>query len=324
MATWLMTGARGFLGRHLLAALFAELEARGATANRVILLGRQRPEGWPEQAFATVDLDNPDALRNAVEEIAPDHVVHAAGRTPPATDEEFYQANFWGTLRLLNALRSLRRPVRVTVTGSAAELGPVPAHLLPISESVECNPTTAYGRSKWLATLAALAERSPLEVNVARLFNLVGPGLPASQALGCFADQLAVGGGGPLPIVVGDLDARRDFLDVRDAARALVILNLQGAAGRVYHVGSGESRPVREGLETLIRLSRREVRICVDPARIDRGLPKDSRADIARMVREIGWSPTVPFEKSVEDLWNERIERLRPPIAPSRALPLTA
>ena len=257
--------------------------------------------------------------------IAPDHVIHTAGRTPPAADESLYRGNFWATIRLLNALRALNRPVRVTLAGSAAEFGPVPPADLPVAESYPCNPVEAYGRSKWLATVAGLAERPPLEVSVARVFNPVGPGLPPTQAFGEFAAQLLARSADPLPLVTGNLEARRDFIDVRDVARALVAISLRGQGGLVYNVGTGTSRPVGDGLELLVRLSGRSVKLCVDCRRGSRKAPADSRADIRRISDHTGWSPTLSLERSLTDFWNdlkESQEKSSPEAAPR--LPLTA
>ena len=207
------------------------LSARDDTDDAIVVLGRRCPLGWPEDRFVAADLAEPDALGRAVRAVAPDYVIHTAGRTPPAADEVLFQANFWGTIRLLKALRALNRRVKVTLAGSAAELGPVPPAKLPVAESYPPDPVDAYGRSKHLATIAALAEWPPLEVTVARVFNPVGPGMPPSQAFGEFATQLLSPGSDPLPLVVGDLEARRDFIDVRDVARALIALALRGQSG---------------------------------------------------------------------------------------------
>ncbi len=308
MATWLITGATGFLGRHVLSALGHELEQTGRSGDSIIVLGRHRPPGWPEEAFVTADFDQPDRLREAISFIGPDHVIHTAGRTPPAPDEELYRGNFWATIRLLNALRTLNRRVRVTLAGSAAELGQVPPSDLPVDESYPCSPIEAYGRSKWLATIAGIAEKPPLEVVIGRVFNPVGPGLPSSQAYGEFAAGLLATASDPLPLLVGNLEARRDFLDVRDAARALVALAEHGQAGSVYHIGSGQSRPVGEGLDRLIALSGRTVKLIVDPRRLARNGPSDSRADINRITAHTPWKPAIPFEQSVDDLWQEAKE----------------
>jgi nucleoside-diphosphate-sugar epimerase len=305
MASWLITGATGFLGRHVLDVLDHELERAGRTEDSITVLGRRRPTGWPQEAFIAADFDEPDGLRQAVRAIGPDQVIHTAGRTPPASDEELYRGNFWATIRLLNALRTLNRRVRVTLAGSAAELGAVPSADLPVDESYSCTPIEAYGRSKWLATIAGLAERPPLEVMVARVFNPVGPGLPSTQAFGEFAAQLLAPTADPLPLVAGNLEARRDFVDVRDVARAMVAVSQRGQPCAVYHVGTGQSRPVGEGLDRLIRLSGRSVKVCVDPRRQSRKGPPDSRADIRRIAAHTGWSPSISFEQSLDDFWQE-------------------
>ena len=212
----------------------------------------------------------------------------------------------------------------MTLAGSAAELGPVPVSALPVAESYPC-PLDAYGRSKLLATVAGLAERPPLELAVARVFNPIGPGMPPTQAFGQFAAQLTAGAADPLPLLVGDLEVRRDFVDVRDVARALVAVSLRGQPRLVYHVGCGQARSVGEGLDLLVRLSGRSVKVCVDPRRHVRKGPDDSRADIRRIISHTGWRPTIPFEQSLADLWNDLRkgwDRSGPEVA--TRLPLTA
>jgi nucleoside-diphosphate-sugar epimerase len=304
MAVWLITGATGFVGRQVLIALHDEANRSAVRNDTVMALGRRCPPGWPESRFAAVDLNDASEIRAAIERIAPDVVIHTAGRTPPAPDEELYRANFWATRHLLSALRSLRKTVRVVLSGSAAELGPVEESRLPVSEAYACDPVGAYGRSKWLATKSGLSEGSPLEVTVARVFNPIGPGTPATQALGQFASRLVEAGPDPLELVVGDLDSRRDFIDVRDAARAVIALALRGRAGLVYHVGSGRSHRVGDGLDRLVQLSGRTVRVSVDSALYNRRGPADSRADIDRIIEHTSWRPGISWEQSLVDLWN--------------------
>jgi GDP-4-dehydro-6-deoxy-D-mannose reductase len=324
MPIWLITGATGFLGRHVLKALESELRGDSHPDGAIVVLGRRRPECWPESAFVEADLEHPESLRRSIQAIRPDHVIHTAGKAPPAPDEALYRGNFWATIRLLNALRSLNRKVRVTLAGSAAELGPVPSAALPVDESRPCSPVEAYGRSKWMASVAGLAERPPLEVNVARVFNPVGPGMPPALAFAEFATQLLSSSKDPMTLLAGDLDARRDFVDVRDTARALVAIALRGRPGLVYHVGTGQSRTVREGLEHLIRLSGRSVRVCADPRRRSRKGPSDSRANIGRIQDHTDWTPSIPFEQSLADLWED--VRSQPTLQPGSGsrLPLTA
>jgi nucleoside-diphosphate-sugar epimerase len=306
MALWLVTGATGFVGRHVVEALTSSDER--VPDAEVILLGRRRPQRWPQERFVAADLNDPEALRRGLERFAPDYVIHTAGRTPPASDDELYRANFWSTTHLLGALRTRNKPCRVVLSGSAAELGPVEAAHLPVGEEYAGYPVDAYGRSKHLATLQGLSERPPLEVMVARVFNPIGPGTPPTQAFGQFTARLGEPGPEPLDLPVGDLEARRDFIDVRDVARAMIALALRGGAGRAYHVGTGQSHRVGDGLESLIRLSGRAVRIRVDPALSTRRGPADSRAAIGRITADTGWQPQVAWEDSLADLWREAHE----------------
>jgi nucleoside-diphosphate-sugar epimerase len=315
MAVWLITGGTGFLGRHVLDAIKAGAEGLVRADTEVVALGRRCPAGWPEQSFFAVDLNDTARLRQAIQSISPDFVIHTAGRTPPAPDEELYRSNFWATLHLLDALRAVRKALRLILSGSAAELGSVPPEQLPVNESYSCQPDNAYGRSKWFATRAGLAQSAPLEVLVGRVFNPIGPRTPGTQALGQFADRLSDPDPDPDPLKlrVGDLEARRDFIDVRDVALAMIAIALRGQAGRIYHVGTGESHRVGDGLERLIRLSGRSVEVGVDPSLERRRGPADSCADINRIVSDTGWRPSISWEQSLADLWGEARDRKRPP-----------
>jgi nucleoside-diphosphate-sugar epimerase len=311
MAVWLITGGSGFVGRHVLDGLKGGVEGLAGSDIEVVALGRHRPTGWPERSFVAADLTDTTSLRQVVRTISPDFVIHTAGRTPPAPDDDLYRTNFWATIHLLGALRALDKPLRVVLSGSAAELGPVDAADLPVNECYNCQPIGAYGRSKWLATRSGLAERSPIEVCVARVFNPIGPGTPTTQALGRFADRLSDSDPDPLSLSVGDLESRRDFIDVRDVAQAMIALALRGRAGLVYHVGTGRSQRVGDGLERLIRLGGRSVEVSVDPALQSRRGPADSCADIGRIVSHTGWQPRISWEQSLADLWREVRDRKR-------------
>jgi nucleoside-diphosphate-sugar epimerase len=288
MSVWLVTGASGFVGRHVLDALERGADLPSNSENKVIVLGRRCPEKLPSADFIAADLTDTHKLPGLIQRIAPDYVIHTAGRTPPALDEELYRANFWATIHLLSALRATHKPARVVLSGSAAELGSVDPERLPVDETYTGYPRDAYGRSKYLASSAGLAERAPLEVMVARVFNPIGPGTPPTQAFGRFADRLTDPDADPLGLVVGDLEARRDFIDVRDVARAMISLALHGHPGLAYNVGTGRSRTVAEGLERLIQLSGRTVRVSVDSALKGRRGPVDSCANIDRIIGHTG------------------------------------
>ncbi len=291
MPNWLVTGGSGFLGRALLARL------RGEPVN-LVALGRQPIDGVRSVSADLLDLES---SRRALFETLPDVVFHLAGRTPPADPEDFDAGNRVATTNLIRSLEAIGRRVRVVAVGSAAELGEVPTDDLPVGEEYPCRPVEPYGRSKLAATEVVLGASPPVESVVARLFNPIGSGLKANQALGRFAAILAEGDG-PITMKVGNLGPRRDFIDVRDVADALIALATHARPG-LYHVGTGRSWSVGEGLETLIRLSGREVTVVVEPGRP--GGVVDSRADIGRICGETGWSPRIDFERSLADLWTE-------------------
>ncbi|WP_235963940.1 NAD-dependent epimerase/dehydratase family protein [Tautonia rosea] len=307
MSTWLVTGGSGFLGHHLLNRMVCS--DLGIT--RLIALGRRPPEGWPADAFLRADLNDPASLSRALATVRPRVVLHLAGLTPPADEATLHRVNAGGTLALLRALQAIGRPCRIVSAGSAAELGPVPEALLPANETIPCRPDSPYGLSKWFASQATVASPRPIEGIAARIFNPIGPGMPSSQAFGRFAAQLAAPSPDPLSLQTGNLDARRDLIDARDVADALIALALRGHPGRVYHVGTGSSHRIGDGLHRLIALSGRRVVVSSDP---NPGPgPVDSRACIAAIRRDTGWSPRIPIDESLADLWNSvRPRSLRP------------
>ncbi len=285
MKTWLITGGTGFLGRHVMAQV-AEYAAPG---DRVVATGRSE-----------LDLCNPEQTERFLAELRPDITLHLAGLTPPAPPTDLYRANVLGTLHLLEGLKRLGRPTRVILAGSAAELGPVDPDHLPTDESYPPRPTTPYGLSKHLATQAGLCVRSPVDVIATRLYNITGPGAPIGQAFGRFAAEFArEPRDRPITLNTGTLDSKRDFIDVRDAAGALLRLALSGLPGRVYHVGTGESNGVGLGLMRLIQVSSRRVSVNAEPTTH----PDDSRADSTRLRQDTGWAPRYSFDQTIEDLW---------------------
>jgi len=305
MRVWLVTGGSGFIGRHVLTALDQE-------AANVVALGRRCPPGWDPRRFVVADLNRPETLTRAIEEIQPDSVIHAAGRTPPADADTLFRDNTLSTIHLLDALKLAGKPCRLVIAGSAAEYGQVEIENLPISETHPSRPMDAYGLSKWLATCAAMIATPPGEVISARIFNPIGPGQSLNQAFGKFASQLL--GNDTSRLFVGNLEPRRDFIDVRDVAKALIELGRQGIAGQIYNVGTGRSHRVGEGLEHLIRLSGKSVQVRIDSNLLGTLGPIDSRADVCRIFDQTGWQPTISFEQSLNDLWRDAERRSRLPL----------
>lgn len=279
----LVTGAGGFLAGPLI----ARLEKSGVR---------------PLRLAPGADLSDPAAARAAVAAARPDRVYHLAGTTRATSWDAQWRAHATATANLLEALASRGAPVRVVIASSSAVYGAAGGARRP-SETAPCEPVNAYGSIKYAQELAALSySRGPVEVVVARLFNVLGPGCPENLAPGAFARQLARVAAGlqPPEIAVGDLSPRRDYLDGRDAAAALETIMRRGAAGEVYNAGTGRAISMRAIFDGLAAAAGVKARPRVDRARLRPAQVKELAAD-ARKLRALGWAPKVPLATSLHD-----------------------
>ncbi|MCX5796544.1 MAG: GDP-mannose 4,6-dehydratase [Elusimicrobia bacterium] len=289
----LVTGSAGFLGRALVERL------RRRAGLRLFLT-----DILPAPRSRTCDLLDRDAARGLVRDCRPRLVFHMAGMTRPGPWQDLWDAHVTTTVNLLDALLRLPRAQRprVVVAGSSAEYGA--ARRLPVTESAPPRPVSVYGATKLSQTLAALSFRHHgLVVAVARMFNVMGPGMPEHLALGSFARQIASAeaAGGPARVMVGDLGTRRDYIDVRDAAAALEALSSPQVPGGVFNVCSGRSRTMRELLSRLTAMSACPVGVSVDRARLRPSDVREFYGDSRRLRRATGWKPLIPPAQSLRD-----------------------
>jgi GDP-4-dehydro-6-deoxy-D-mannose reductase len=285
----LVTGATGFVGRHVV----ARLEEEGWTVARAV---RCRPA---TTTVCPLDLGpgpwGPEAFKYAFTEFAPDVVFHMAGITQAVSPADFYTSNTVLAASLLQAVQDSARQPAIVLAGSAAEYGLVPAARLPVSEDHPCAPVTDYGISKYAQTLMGLARiKAGLRVLVARIFNPIGPRMPCHLALANFAAQLrgpAAEGG---VLQVGDLDIERDFIDVAEAARLIVCLGSDPARyGDVYNICSGRAFYLRSLVEELVRLSGARVSLVTDATRLRASEMPAFHGDTSRL-EAFGLCPRAP------------------------------
>lgn len=260
----LVTGAAGFIGRHLV----RELERHGT---RVTALVRHGGAGSPQVAMGDAPWE-PRRVAGVIEDAEPDVVFHLAGGAV-GTAAQLEAMNVGLARSVMEALSLTQASPLLVCCGSAAEYGSAVTDGIATAETTVCAPLSAYGSSKLAQTRAALAfgESGRTRVLVARIFNPIGPGIPPHLALGGFARQIAAAPlhGGILR--AGNLEVARDFIDVEIVARALRLLAQHPDAGGVVNVCSGQATRLAQLVEMLIAASGKTVRPELDPERVRKG-----------------------------------------------------
>jgi GDP-4-dehydro-6-deoxy-D-mannose reductase len=280
----LVTGARGFVGSHLV----GDLSEHGFD---VTAAGR-----------SSGDVTDPEAMRRLVADVRPTHVFHLAGVREAPLDE-LLRVNVGGTVNLLEAIAEEAPAARTVVVGSAAEYGETARE--PVDEDQPLQPVTDYGVAKAAQGLAAAAvgRRRGIQVTRVRLFNLLGPGEPPSFVTSAIAARIAAiqAGTARPPLRTGDLTTRRDFVDVRDAVRALRLAATDGEAGAVYNVCSGRATRIGELVEQLLALAGLDAD--VDSVPEPAGINVRGHAGSAERLRAAtGWEPQLSLADSLADV----------------------
>lgn len=297
----LVTGAAGFFGRHLCAYLHALRPAVSVIAADVA-----PAVGLPCDDFVVADLTGNAAADELVRRAAPDYVIHLAGTFATGAALKVYQANVLPTVALLEAVCQQAPAATVVTTGSAAEYGRRAENHLPVDETCPCEPVTAYGQSKLMATELALFYHRVHGVRamVVRPFQLIGQGVTTRLAPGAFAARLKQARAtGAATIQVGNLESERDFLDVQDAVEGMWTLCGHPAPGEIFNLCSGRPTRMRDLLQMMIAASGAPVSIVVDPALL-RGAADVSTVygSFEKLRRQCGWQPQRGLEQSVRAL----------------------
>lgn len=311
----LITGVSGFVGGHMVDLLRAE-------APQAEIVGLDSRPGNRARALGIeivkADLQDPVSVRQALEQVRPDRLVHLAAQSSPQRSWEdpagTLKTNLLGLLHLLEAARTLSLEPRLLVVGSAEEYGLVQPHEMPLREEAPLRPASPYAVSKVAQGFLALQYALSLGLPIVRTrtFHHTGPRRGEQFAESSFARQLAEIEAGRRPpwVEVGNLDAVRDFTDVRDVVRAYWALLDRGAPGEVYNVCSGRGVKMTDLLEELVALSGLDVEIRVDPSRLR---PLDVPVvvgDPSRLRAATGWHASIPLSRTLRDLldhWRERV-----------------
>ncbi len=296
----LLTGAGGFVGGHLRAALAA---------------------AYPGATLLTdpVDVRDAAAVAAAVAAGAPDVCVHlaAVATVAAARDDEdrAWAVNLHGTLHVARALLRHAPDCQMLFVSSADAYGGGTSDT-PIDEATPLAPKNLYAATKAAADLAlgAMAGQGLAVVRL-RPFNHTGPGQSADLVIAAFARQIAriAAGLQPPRLEVGNLDTWRDFLDVRDVCAAYVACIDRREAlppGTILNIGSGQPRRIGDVLAELVALAGITAEVRAEPARTRANDVARTVADCTRARALLGWAPAVPWAQTLRDVledWRSRV-----------------
>jgi GDP-4-dehydro-6-deoxy-D-mannose reductase len=256
-----------------------------------------------------VDLLDRASVDAVVRQVQPQWVFHLAALSSPAASWDDPAAtiatNAGLEANLLTALVRQKPMPRVVVVGSGDEYGRPPGRARRLDEATPLRPLTPYGVSKVTQDLLALQYHLSHGLPAIRMrpFNHAGPRQAPHFAIASFAQQIArIELGKQPPILkVGNLEARRDFTDVRDIARAYLLAAEKGKAGEVYNVGSGKAPRLRDLVDLLLTMTRSKITLEVDPARKHTAEADVYICDARRFARLTGWRPQIALERTLRD-----------------------
>jgi GDP-4-dehydro-6-deoxy-D-mannose reductase len=272
-----------------------------------------RPDPRAELA-STVRTHHVDLLDGArvdtlVRQVQPQWVFHLAALSSPAASWDdpagTIATNAGLEANLLAALVKLDPMPRVVVVGSGDEYGRPAGRARRLDEDTPLRPLTPYGVSKVTQDLLALQYHLSHDLPAIRMrpFNHAGPRQAPHFAIASFAQQIAriELGKQPPTLKVGNLQARRDFTDVRDIVRAYLLAAEKGKPGEVYNVGSGTAPRLREIVERLMGMTRAKIKLEVDPERKHAAEADVYVCDARRFRRLTGWRPQIRLERMLRD-----------------------
>jgi len=316
----LITGIAGFTGVHLAEYLLSQ------DRDNVDLYGIDIVGNFTKNAKTILDrvkvlnydvLDE-EEMKRAIGEIKPDRVFHLAGLTfdPDSREspKKFYATNVLGTVNLLEAIRESRIHPLIHIPCSSGEYGLILENENPVTETNPFRPISPYAISKLAQDMIGYQyhKNYGLRIIRTRAFNITGPGERKDFVCSNFALQIAMieKDRQEPTIYVGNLEAKRDFVDVRDAVRAYWLALTRGIPGEVYNVCSGKAYSIGEILGILLKMTKVKITVREDPKRMR---PSDIPLQVGsfeKIHKQTGWEPIIPIEETLEDLlnyWREKV-----------------
>ncbi len=294
----LIIAGQSFLGRHL----HQQFVRRGipwrATSRQL------------HANYLACDICRPSQVDALLRSVRPRWIFACAGATASSSEVALHAVHVAATESLLRAAARHVPDSVIVLMGSAAEYGPVAPESLPVREDFPASPQSSYGQSKLAQTELAqrLAAQHGLRVHVVRPFNLIGPGLGRHYFATALCERLrqAQVDGRAGAITIDNGGATRDWVDVGDAADAMVRLALDAppapGAIEVYNIATGQETCVLEMAAHLCRLAGDFHAVDAGSASSRSNIDR-SCGDAARLRAATGWRPTVPWQRSAQQLW---------------------
>ena len=313
----LVTGVTGFAGSHLVDYML--------TRNDCEIFGIQRWRSPLENVthfmdkitMVECDLRDASSTRDTLERVRPDWIFHLAAQsfvpTSWSAPTESLTTNVLGQLNIFEAVRRIGLQCRIQIACSSEEYGMVYADELPIKETNPLRPLSPYAVSKVAQDLLAYQYWMSWKVDSVRTrgFNHEGPRRGPVFVASDFAKQIADIEKGLKPPVlhVGNLEARRDFTDVRDMVKGYWLALEKCEPGEVYNICSGRAWRIREVLDLLLGMTPAKIDVRQDPARLRPSDVPVLLGDASKFRKATGWEPSIPFEQTLRDMldyWRAR------------------
>ena len=315
----LITGITGFAGSHLAEYILAEQPGVEVFGSYRWRSRRENVEHLAARVtLLDADLRDASSIHGLLDQVRPDYIFHLAAQSfVPASwraPAETLSTNITGQTNLFEAIRSLGLDPTVQIACSSEEYGLVHPDETPIREDNPLRPLSPYAVSKVGQDFLGYQyfQSFGLKAIRTRGFNHTGPRRGDVFVTSNFAKQVAsIEAGLQEPVIrVGNLDAIRDFTDVRDMVRAYWLAVERGRPGEVYNIATGQGIRVREVLDRLIALSGVDVKVEIDPARLRPSDVEILIGDSSKFRADTGWEPRIPFEQTLRDVlgyWRQQL-----------------
>lgn len=306
----LITGITGFAGSFLAEHLVEnpEYQISGTFLNEESL--KNVASIKDKLDLIKVDLTQKDAIEGLITDKKPDMIYHLAAlssvgasfKDPVAT----FHNNVDSEIYLLEALRKENLlTTKVMIIASAEEYGYVKPEDLPLNENAPLRPGNPYASTKIAQDFVGLQYALSYKMPIIRVrpFNHIGPRQAPGFVVSDFAKQITtIEKGQQAPVIkVGNLDAKRDFTDVRDMVKAYAMLMEKGEAGEVYNIGSGVSYAIQEILNILLSMSSVKITAETDPSRLRPSDVPEIVSDNTKIIELTGWQPEILLETTLKD-----------------------